>query len=225
MATHRPDYWELTSFITWLSYYDPTHSLALYKLSGIMSRKIYFQMNKMWPSSYMHIVWFTVPCWCSCHGNQVWPPFQMHAQREEHYLMLQKHREQLRMDKYLLSEHEREHGRLTRIGTRSEPASATVWPACLAKTLWWIFWDDCRVKVTVQQTQGHQLLKVPRWVLWRASTVHPVGGHSLNRCASFKMICYKCIHEIHLTNTESSQHPQTLPHCPQTNIVTAMLKH
>ncbi|ELU18781.1 hypothetical protein CAPTEDRAFT_229333 [Capitella teleta] len=50
---------------------------------------------------------------------------KMHTQREERYLVLQKHREKLRMDKYLLSEHEREHERLVRIGTRSEPTSAT----------------------------------------------------------------------------------------------------
>lgn len=45
---------------------------------------------------------------------------QMHARREESYMQLQAHRHKMREDQHHLTEHEREHMRLQRIGTRSE---------------------------------------------------------------------------------------------------------
>ena len=44
---------------------------------------------------------------------------QVHAEREESYIRLQKHRQGLRDDKHNLEEHEREHQRLQRIANRS----------------------------------------------------------------------------------------------------------
>jgi hypothetical protein len=44
------------------------------------------------------------------------------ACREETYQDMQRHRERLRQDRYLLSEHEREHNRLARVGKRSDAA-------------------------------------------------------------------------------------------------------
>ncbi|KAK3090170.1 hypothetical protein FSP39_009693 [Pinctada imbricata] len=48
---------------------------------------------------------------------------KIHAQREESYEKLQKHRQLLREDKHQLTEHEREHSRLIRIGSRTEHAA------------------------------------------------------------------------------------------------------
>lgn len=45
---------------------------------------------------------------------------KVHSQREESYIKLQKHRQLLREDKHNLEEHEREHLRLLRIGSRSD---------------------------------------------------------------------------------------------------------
>lgn len=45
---------------------------------------------------------------------------KVHAEREESYIRLQKHRQGLRDDKHNLEEHEREHLRLQRIATRSD---------------------------------------------------------------------------------------------------------
>ncbi len=46
--------------------------------------------------------------------------FQVHAEREESYIALTQHRDVLREDKHLLSEHEREHHRLIRVGAKTE---------------------------------------------------------------------------------------------------------
>ncbi|CAH1793579.1 unnamed protein product [Owenia fusiformis] len=45
---------------------------------------------------------------------------KVHAQREESYITLQKHRDFLREDKHLKEEHEREHARLLRLGNKSD---------------------------------------------------------------------------------------------------------
>ncbi|KAK3592660.1 hypothetical protein CHS0354_015960 [Potamilus streckersoni] len=45
---------------------------------------------------------------------------KVHAEREESYFRLQKHRQILREDKHNLVEHEKEHTRLIRIGSRSD---------------------------------------------------------------------------------------------------------
>jgi len=46
--------------------------------------------------------------------------FQAHAEREESYIKLQKHRQMLKEDKYCLEEHEKEHSRLLLIGAKTE---------------------------------------------------------------------------------------------------------
>ena len=46
--------------------------------------------------------------------------FQTHADREATYEELLKHRDMQREDKYLLSEHEREHNRLMRVGMKTQ---------------------------------------------------------------------------------------------------------
>ena len=48
------------------------------------------------------------------------PLFQTHAEREECYVTLQKHRVGLTTDKYNLEEHNREHERLVKIGQKTE---------------------------------------------------------------------------------------------------------
>ncbi|XP_076458862.1 uncharacterized protein LOC143292457 isoform X1 [Babylonia areolata] len=45
---------------------------------------------------------------------------KLHARREESYMQLQSHRFKMKEDKHLLEEHEREHNRLLKIGTRTE---------------------------------------------------------------------------------------------------------
>ena len=52
---------------------------------------------------------------------------QIHSQREESYVRLQKHRQLLKEDKHHLVEHEREHSRLIRIGSRTERAAEAYW--------------------------------------------------------------------------------------------------
>lgn len=49
---------------------------------------------------------------------------KVHAAREESYNSLQQVRSQLREDKYLLEEHEREHARLLRVGTQTDGITA-----------------------------------------------------------------------------------------------------
>ncbi|XP_061168161.1 trichohyalin-like isoform X2 [Saccostrea echinata] len=48
---------------------------------------------------------------------------KVHAQREESYEKLQKHRQMLKEDKHILKEHEREHTRLLRIGAKTDTAT------------------------------------------------------------------------------------------------------
>ncbi|XP_067672325.1 trichohyalin-like [Haliotis asinina] len=50
-----------------------------------------------------------------------------HAQREESYMKLQNHRQQLKEDKYLLKEHEKEHLRLIRIGAKTDMANSDLY--------------------------------------------------------------------------------------------------
>ncbi|XP_052069048.1 trichohyalin-like [Mytilus californianus] len=50
-----------------------------------------------------------------------------HAEREESYIKLQKHRQYLKEDKYQLEEHEREHVRLLRVGNVTDSSAAEVY--------------------------------------------------------------------------------------------------
>ncbi|XP_071130925.1 uncharacterized protein LOC143044628 isoform X2 [Mytilus galloprovincialis] len=50
-----------------------------------------------------------------------------HAEREESYIKLQKHRQYLKEDKYQLEEHEREHVRLLRVGNVTDSSTAEVY--------------------------------------------------------------------------------------------------
>lgn len=52
---------------------------------------------------------------------------QAHAEREESYIKLQKHRQYLKEDKYQLEEHEREHVRLLRVGNVTDSSTAEVY--------------------------------------------------------------------------------------------------
>ncbi|XP_048761242.1 trichohyalin-like isoform X2 [Ostrea edulis] len=45
---------------------------------------------------------------------------KVHSQREDSYVKLQKHRQNLKEDKHILMEHEREHTRLLRIGAKTD---------------------------------------------------------------------------------------------------------
>ena len=45
---------------------------------------------------------------------------QAHADREDCYMKLLKHRELVREDKYLFNSHQREHERMLRVGARSQ---------------------------------------------------------------------------------------------------------
>ena len=57
-------------------------------------------------------------------ANSLSSLIQVHTEREEAYSQLQKQREQLRQDRYLLEQHQKEHERLMRIGQRMETQSA-----------------------------------------------------------------------------------------------------
>ena len=52
---------------------------------------------------------------------------QVHSQREESYEKLQKHRQILKEDKHILLEHEREHNRLLKIGSKTDTAAEAYW--------------------------------------------------------------------------------------------------
>lgn len=53
--------------------------------------------------------------------------FQVHSQREDSYVKLQKHRQNLKEDKHILMEHEREHTRLLRIGAKTDISTEAYW--------------------------------------------------------------------------------------------------
>lgn len=58
-----------------------------------------------------------------CYGCTVWCILmfvQVHAQREEQYLKLQRMRDLLRHDKHTLIQHERQHERLVRLSVHAE---------------------------------------------------------------------------------------------------------